>query len=75
MQRVLVLGKLIGVNPQEFSTHVSSENGMTGIEYLIEPQNLQPKALIERLNRDPLITGLMCPLSQSVTAEVFSCGT
>ena len=72
MQRVLILEELVGVIPENLSTQASSESSSAELEYLLEPKTLSPEELIQRLNRDPLITGIVCPLSQRVTAEVFA---
>lgn len=72
MQRILVLEELVGIDPEVISSQAFTGGEGDEIEYLLEPQKCSPEALIERLNRDPLITGLICPLSQSVPAAVFA---
>ena len=79
MQRILILGQLVGVNPEDRSSlftqsslAISSDDFVAEIEYLFEPKTLPPEVLIKMLKLDSQITGIVCPLSQSITAEVFA---
>ena len=42
-----------------------------GVDVIREPGLLEPQQLIQRLNAEPGIEGVICPLGQQITREVF----
>ena len=73
MSRVLVLERLVGLAPphQRVESESASLSLSPQLDYLFEAGTLTPEQLVVRLKRDPLIEGIISPLSQQITAEVF----
>lgn len=74
MSRILVLEELVGLSSDSHHSLSQGAEPLTlssELDYLFETGPLTPQELIARLERDPTIKGLICPLSQRVTDEVF----